>query len=562
MTARTEPCTLAVAMIVRNEQDVLIETLQSVQAIADEICLLDTGSTDRTAEIASALGAKVFKATWHDDFAVARNDLLSRIDAQWILWLDAGERLDPATAKALAAFVKETATPDSTYLVRLELPAATPEGLAEQILAPRLVPNRDGLPFVGRLRESQFESFREKEMKFELAPGRIICHPRRHDVARKEKIAERNLRLVDIERKANAGALSPRLLLAAADAYADLGQFEQANDYYLQTIRSSKPKSLETLEGYYGLLSVLDRDPSQLDRQITMGVEALESFPLDAQLLCLVGSCLRRKGCDDLAVRSFRMAAEHGEVVVEAWHIVELASVASVHWALALQLQGKFQEAADVLDRAIEAHPDTPRLTKHRFDVALQLGEEKRATEFLPALYPHLADRSTLEEATTGICLAAKGDAQGALAKLQAAYTEGCREPFALRWLAVTLLSLGQADVAQIVLAEWAKVDPDNAELRAYALALNDEAERDRLIALLPSGFAEAAHVMPAVTTDPAFETTSQTVSAPTSDFETAHDLATMYYRIDPAQDAPQSFTVLPSHETVSTFDTFDADEE
>jgi glycosyltransferase involved in cell wall biosynthesis len=72
-TAAKARVRLSVGMIVRDEEDVLAESLDSVRAIADEMLVLDTGSTDRTTEVAQRLGARVICAPWTDDFASARN---------------------------------------------------------------------------------------------------------------------------------------------------------------------------------------------------------------------------------------------------------------------------------------------------------------------------------------------------------------------------------------------------------------------------------------------------------------------------------------------------------
>ncbi|MEN6493336.1 MAG: glycosyltransferase, partial [Thermoguttaceae bacterium] len=80
---------LSVAMIVRDEQDVLAASLESVRSIADEIIVLDTGSADQTPTLARKLGAKVCRAGWDDDFSAARNRLLEEVTGDWILWLDA-----------------------------------------------------------------------------------------------------------------------------------------------------------------------------------------------------------------------------------------------------------------------------------------------------------------------------------------------------------------------------------------------------------------------------------------------------------------------------------------
>ena len=82
-------------MIVRDEQDNLPSCLSSVAGLFDEIVVVDTGSTDRTREIALEFGARVFDFVWVDDFAAARNAALARATGDYAFWLDADDVLDP-----------------------------------------------------------------------------------------------------------------------------------------------------------------------------------------------------------------------------------------------------------------------------------------------------------------------------------------------------------------------------------------------------------------------------------------------------------------------------------
>ncbi|MDR2561563.1 MAG: glycosyltransferase [Holophagales bacterium] len=86
---------LSLAMIVKNEEKNLQKCLGSVKGLVDEIVIIDTGSTDKTIEIAKANGAIVERFTWADDFSAARNKSLSLCTGDWILTLDADEMLDP-----------------------------------------------------------------------------------------------------------------------------------------------------------------------------------------------------------------------------------------------------------------------------------------------------------------------------------------------------------------------------------------------------------------------------------------------------------------------------------
>lgn len=84
---------LSIQLIVRNEETLLPFCLDSVKSIADEIVVVDTGSTDRSVEIARSYGAKVILSTWNDDFSYARNLGLAHTQAQWIFYIDADEVL-------------------------------------------------------------------------------------------------------------------------------------------------------------------------------------------------------------------------------------------------------------------------------------------------------------------------------------------------------------------------------------------------------------------------------------------------------------------------------------
>jgi len=74
---------LSVAIIVRNEQEVIAETLESVRAIAEEIIVWDSGSEDDTISLARKKGAKVFQGFWKNDFSAARNECLGKFSGDW-----------------------------------------------------------------------------------------------------------------------------------------------------------------------------------------------------------------------------------------------------------------------------------------------------------------------------------------------------------------------------------------------------------------------------------------------------------------------------------------------
>lgn len=88
-------------MIVKNEERCLKQCLQAAKPLVDQIIVADTGSLDKTVEIAEQMGAVVYPFTWINDFSAARNFALDQSDADWNLVLDADEYLKTCTRKDL-----------------------------------------------------------------------------------------------------------------------------------------------------------------------------------------------------------------------------------------------------------------------------------------------------------------------------------------------------------------------------------------------------------------------------------------------------------------------------
>ena len=98
---------VSLCMIARDEERFLAQCLESVASIVDEIIIVDTGSKDRTVEIAESFGARVVRFEWCDDFAAARNVALEAASGDWILSLDADEALRVSDREAVRSAVRD-----------------------------------------------------------------------------------------------------------------------------------------------------------------------------------------------------------------------------------------------------------------------------------------------------------------------------------------------------------------------------------------------------------------------------------------------------------------------
>jgi len=138
---------LSVCMIVKNAQGTLYRCLDSVKPIANEIIICDTGSTDRTIEIAREYTDQMYEIPWDDDFAAARNQSIRHATKDWILWIDADEHL--IGAEHLGKYLRDNMY--TGYVIRQHHHAIDAQFNPD--VPVRLLRNRRGIRFFGCVHE-------------------------------------------------------------------------------------------------------------------------------------------------------------------------------------------------------------------------------------------------------------------------------------------------------------------------------------------------------------------------------------------------------------------------
>ena len=233
---------LSVCMIVRDEESVLPRCLRSVRDLADEILVVDTGSKDRTAEIARSMGARVFHYPWHDDFAAARNFAMDQATGDWILQIDADEEFYPPDVPRLRDLIRRDDIDGVHLVLRNFFPSEatqTDESLEDPMSHPhsvnhfpRLVRNRHTLRFTGTIHEGirHFEHALVSDLS-------IFHYGYAQEDGRKQRRFERNRRLTlrNIEKHPD----DPLAHYYAATTCLAAGLHDEAEQHFLDMVRQA-----------------------------------------------------------------------------------------------------------------------------------------------------------------------------------------------------------------------------------------------------------------------------------------------------------------------------------
>lgn len=239
---------ITLCMIARNEEEFLEKCLDSVEGVAGEIVIVDTGSTDGTSEIGRRRGAKVIEHEWKNDFSEARNVALDAASGRWILVLDADEELGDETRKKLPGVIDSTTADGIEIIVRSLMPETDVLKYEDTVLV-RLFRNNRNYRYTMPVHE-QMRSSIEKNGGTIIRSDLLVMHYgyTRKSVQGNEDRAGRNLRILN-----------------------DAARHSPGNPYYRYQIGVTLMSMGRKDEAYRELNNVLDLDysgmgPAILDR--------------------------------------------------------------------------------------------------------------------------------------------------------------------------------------------------------------------------------------------------------------------------------------------------------
>ncbi len=274
---------LSVCMIVKNEQEFIENCLKSIQPIADEIIVVDTGSSDKTLEIARAFAAKIFSFQWINDFSAARNEALKQATGDWILHLDADETLEETSAGKIRPLISTT---DSDALIVSVRNYHPPQDMVKYLDSGqiRLFRNRPEYRYRNAIHEQITFSIEENGGSIKDAP--LLIHHFGYQTGNAQK-AERNRIL--LEKKVQENPEDGYLQFKLGETYKALQLNEKAKTCFLKALSANEPKlSSEILDSIYLRLSQLELSEDNYQQSVAYGRKSLAINPDNAVSLYII----------------------------------------------------------------------------------------------------------------------------------------------------------------------------------------------------------------------------------------------------------------------------------
>jgi glycosyltransferase involved in cell wall biosynthesis len=268
-------------MIVKNEEANLPACLESGAGLVAEIIVIDTGSSDRTREVAASLGARVVNFPWQDSFSDARNESIRHATGEWVLWLDADDRIDAANRQKLEAVLSSLHDADVAVNMRTRLHWGS--GRTQVVDHVRLFRRRVDICWKYRVHEQLMigtELLANRARSAEV----VFDHLGYNDAAQQKRKEERNLALLELDHRDNPD--DPSVLFFLGWTRLRLGDAGGAITA-LEASLQRAPPTRSYLRPLYSLLARACDMLGERDKALATCREGRRRFPNDVDLMNL-----------------------------------------------------------------------------------------------------------------------------------------------------------------------------------------------------------------------------------------------------------------------------------
>jgi GT2 family glycosyltransferase/tetratricopeptide (TPR) repeat protein len=228
---------ISVCMIVRDEERVIGNALDSLLDVFPQVIVLDTGSVDRTMEIAREKGAEVHQATWKDSFSAARNESICYAKGRWIFWIDADDTVPFATLEAVILAALNADPKVNGFVVPVQFVEGVP-GAGTRVDHVKLFRNDPRHQFEGRIHENILHSLRATggELGWINQPVLHSGYDRSPEGQRNKRKRDRKLLALDL--KDRQGHPFPLFNLGMTEYYC--GKFRASIGWFKRCLKRSE----------------------------------------------------------------------------------------------------------------------------------------------------------------------------------------------------------------------------------------------------------------------------------------------------------------------------------
>ena len=306
---------LSQCMIVKNEEKNIERALGWAKNIACEQIVVDTGSTDRTVELAEKMGATVYHFKWIDDFSAAKNYAIEQAKGNWIAFLDADEYFSPEDAKKLMSSLRQIQnnSSGSVFITALVTPLVNlddnniPFAVHQQC---RIFRNHADIRYEGRIHENPTVG---KDENIMYVPEFSIMHTGYSKAETDDKgKAFLKAKIIREELEKNPNDPDHMVYLASALAVPPSTAENLAEADKLNRAALDKPELSMKLrqKAYNALLDDLIKKPELLDDFELYCKRALKDFPGDLDFTYYYGALLSRRGKYQAALETLKECEE------------------------------------------------------------------------------------------------------------------------------------------------------------------------------------------------------------------------------------------------------------
>lgn len=341
--------TVSLCMIVKNEEDVLERCLNSVKGLMDEIIIVDTGSTDKTKEIARKFTDKIYDFEWIDDFSAARNYAFQQATKEYIFWMDADDVM--VEQEKFKRLKEELSSKVDAVSMLYHIAFDEYNNPTFSYRRNRLVKREKNFVWKGAVHEYL-------EVSGQILESDIALIHREENKEGK-KPSDRNLRIYE-KRLANGDTFTPRDVFYFANELRDHRQFEKAIELYEKFLQMEQGWKEDKIRACIHMASCY-RALGNMEKEIDYLLKSIDYDVPRPEVSCRMGDLYLERGLYDKAIMWYELA-----IMADTSKIQGFVQTAYSTWYPCLQLcvchwhKGNKELAIEYNKKAKEFRPNDP----------------------------------------------------------------------------------------------------------------------------------------------------------------------------------------------------------